>query len=128
MRIRQCNDVNCAPPSRHKKLIKKKLNLHSGFFFLTCLFKLRSKQLPLLPASFVIYGLTAGQVAIAAEKQMLQFDIKAQRADLALIEFAKQTEQTVIFSFELAKILERSLNNLLINKFFQEIWTLIIRI
>ncbi|MCO6353335.1 TonB-dependent receptor [Pseudoalteromonas shioyasakiensis] len=103
MRIRQCNDVNCAPPSRHKKLIKKKLNLHSGFFFLTCLFKLRSKQLPLLPASFVIYGLTAGQVAIAAEKQMLQFDIKAQRADLALIEFAKQTEQTVIFSFELAK-------------------------
>ena len=103
MRIRQCNDVNCAPPSRHKKLIKKKLNLHSGFFFLTCLFKLRSKQLPLLPASFVIYGLTGGQVAIAAEKQMLQFDIKAQRADLALIEFAKQTEQTVIFSFELAK-------------------------
>ncbi|NRA79066.1 MAG: TonB-dependent receptor [Pseudoalteromonas sp.] len=103
MRIRQCNDVNCAPPSRHKKLIKKKLNLHSGFFFLTCLFKLRSKQLPLLPASFVIYGLTAGQIAIAAEKQMLQFDIKAQRADLALIEFAKQTEQTVIFSFELAK-------------------------
>ncbi|WP_410445978.1 TonB-dependent receptor plug domain-containing protein [Pseudoalteromonas sp. BZK2] len=64
---------------------------------------MRSKQLPLLPASFVIYGLTAGQVAIAAEKQMLQFDIKAQRADLALIEFAKQTEQTVIFSFELAK-------------------------
>ncbi|KPW00627.1 Ferrienterobactin receptor precursor [Pseudoalteromonas sp. P1-8] len=103
MRIRQCNDVNCAPPSRHKKLNKKKLNLHSGFFFLTCLFKLRSKQLPLLPASFVIYGLTGGQVAIAAEKQMLQFDIKAQRADLALIEFAKQTEQTVIFSFELAK-------------------------
>ena len=103
MRIRQCNDVNCAPPSRHKKLIKKKLNLHSGFFFLTCLYKLRSKQLPLLPASIVIYGLTAGQIAIAAEKQMLQFDIKAQRADLALIEFAKQTEQTVIFSFELAK-------------------------
>jgi len=103
MRIRQSNDVNCAPLSRHKKLIKKKLNLHSGFFFLTCLFKLRSKQLPLLPASFVIYGLTTGQVAIAAEKQMLQFDIKAQRADLALIEFAKQTEQTVIFSFELAK-------------------------
>ncbi|WP_408002935.1 TonB-dependent receptor plug domain-containing protein [Pseudoalteromonas sp. P1-8] len=64
---------------------------------------MRSKQLPLLPASFVIYGLTGGQVAIAAEKQMLQFDIKAQRADLALIEFAKQTEQTVIFSFELAK-------------------------
>ena len=103
MRIRQCNDVNCAPPSRHKKLIKKKLNLHSGFFFLTCLYKLRSKQLPLLPASIVIYGLTAGQIAIAAEKQMLQFDIKAQRADLALIEFAKQTDQTVIFSFELAK-------------------------
>ncbi|WP_420806954.1 TonB-dependent receptor plug domain-containing protein [Pseudoalteromonas arabiensis] len=44
-----------------------------------------------------------GQPAIAAEKQMLQFDIKAQRADLALIEFAKQTDQTVIFSFELAK-------------------------
>jgi len=103
MRIRQCNDVNYAPPSRHKKLIKKKLNLHSGFFFLTCLYKLRSKQLPLLPASIVIYGLTAGQIAIAAEKQMLQFDIKAQRADLALIEFAKQTDQTVIFSFELAK-------------------------
>ncbi|WP_245321604.1 TonB-dependent receptor [Pseudoalteromonas sp. KS88] len=34
---------------------------------------------------------------------MVQFDIKAQRADLALIEFAKQTEQTVVFSFELAK-------------------------
>nr|WP_244223152.1 MULTISPECIES: TonB-dependent receptor [Pseudoalteromonas] len=34
---------------------------------------------------------------------MLQFDIKAQRADLALIEFAKQTDQTVIFSFDLAK-------------------------
>ena len=34
---------------------------------------------------------------------MIQFDIKAQRADLALIEFAKQTEQTVVFSFDLAK-------------------------
>ena len=67
------------------------------------MFKLHSKQLQLLPASFVVYGLTVGQTAIAAEKQMLQFDIKAQRADLALIEFAKQTEQTVIFSFELAK-------------------------
>ena len=103
MRIRQYYDVNCAPLSRHKKLIKKKLNLHGGFFSLTCLFKLHSKQLQLLPASFVVYGLTVGQTAIAAEKQMLQFDIKAQRADLALIEFAKQTEQTVIFSFELAK-------------------------
>ncbi len=50
-----------------------------------------------------VYGLCMGQPAIAAEKQMLQFDIKAQRADLALIEFAKQTDQTVIFSFELAK-------------------------
>ncbi|WP_432651937.1 TonB-dependent receptor plug domain-containing protein [Pseudoalteromonas arctica] len=34
---------------------------------------------------------------------MVQFDIKAQRADQALIEFAKQTEQTVVFSFDLAK-------------------------
>ena len=34
---------------------------------------------------------------------MMQFDIKAQRADKALIEFAKQTEQTVVFSYELAK-------------------------
>ncbi len=94
---------NLLIPFDHKKLINKKLNLHSGFFFLSCLFKLRSKQLPLLPASIVIYGLIAGQLAIAAEKKMLQFDIKAQRADLALIEFAQQTEQTVIFSFELAK-------------------------
>tara|TARA_Y100000782_G_scaffold107622_1_gene130120 strand:- start:457 stop:3468 length:3012 start_codon:yes stop_codon:yes gene_type:complete len=87
----------------HKKLNKKKLNLHSGFFFLNCLIKLRSKQLHLFPASMAVYGLCMGQPAIAAEKQMLQFDIKAQRADLALIEFAKQTDQTVIFSFELAK-------------------------
>ncbi|MEI8641768.1 hypothetical protein P4S68_14370 [Pseudoalteromonas sp. Hal099] len=32
-----------------------------------------------------------------------EFDIQAQRADKALIEFAKQTEQTVVFSYELAK-------------------------
>ncbi|MGB6142432.1 MAG: hypothetical protein WBG55_19095, partial [Pseudoalteromonas rhizosphaerae] len=41
--------------------------------------------------------------AEAANPQMVQFDIKAQRADQALIEFAKQTEQTVVFSFDLAK-------------------------
>lgn len=38
-----------------------------------------------------------------ATPYMLQFDIKSQRADKALIEFAKQTEQTVVFSYELAK-------------------------
>ena len=57
----------------------------------------------LLPAACFVYVLNVSQTVIAAEKQMLQFDIKAQRADLALIEFAKQTDQTVIFSFDLAK-------------------------
>nr|WP_210797094.1 TonB-dependent receptor [Pseudoalteromonas ostreae] len=41
--------------------------------------------------------------AEAVNPQMVQFDIKAQRADQALIEFAKQTEQTVVFSFDLVK-------------------------
>ncbi|MGO2010889.1 TonB-dependent receptor plug domain-containing protein, partial [Pseudoalteromonas sp.] len=41
--------------------------------------------------------------AIAENAPMIQLDIKAQRADLALIEFAKQTEQTIVFSFDLAK-------------------------
>ncbi|WP_414704544.1 TonB-dependent receptor plug domain-containing protein [Pseudoalteromonas lipolytica] len=64
---------------------------------------MRSKHVYLLPAACFVYGLNVSQTVIAAEKQMLQFDIKAQRADLALIEFAKQTDQTVIFSFDLAK-------------------------
>ncbi|MBE0350720.1 hypothetical protein PLIP_a0072 [Pseudoalteromonas lipolytica LMEB 39] len=64
---------------------------------------MRSKHVYLLPAAYFVYGLNVSQTVIAAEKQMLQFDIKAQRADLALIEFAKQTDQTVIFSFDLAK-------------------------
>ncbi|WP_036969178.1 TonB-dependent receptor [Pseudoalteromonas lipolytica] len=64
---------------------------------------MRSKHVYLLPAACFVYVLNVSQTVIAAEKQMLQFDIKAQRADLALIEFAKQTDQTVIFSFDLAK-------------------------
>ncbi|WP_404339852.1 TonB-dependent receptor plug domain-containing protein [Pseudoalteromonas mariniglutinosa] len=41
--------------------------------------------------------------ATSGDEKMRQFDIKAQRADLALIEFAKQTEQTVVFSFDLVR-------------------------
>ncbi|AXV65464.1 TonB-dependent receptor [Pseudoalteromonas lipolytica] len=103
MRAHLFHAVNGADAACHKKLNTKKLNLCSGFFFLNCLVKLRSKHVYLLPAACFVYGLNVSQTVIAAEKQMLQFDIKAQRADLALIEFAKQTDQTVIFSFDLAK-------------------------
>ncbi|EWH06961.1 ligand-gated channel protein [Pseudoalteromonas lipolytica SCSIO 04301] len=103
MRAHLFHAVNGADAACHKKLNTKKLNLCSGFFFLNCLVKLRSKHVYLLPAACFVYVLNVSQTVIAAEKQMLQFDIKAQRADLALIEFAKQTDQTVIFSFDLAK-------------------------
>ena len=91
--------------NKSKKIIKKKSNLCRGLFVLNCLYKLRSNQ------TYPLYGVIAlaplvcslNVHANAVESQMVQFDIKAQRADLALIEFAKQTEQTVVFSFELAK-------------------------
>ncbi|HEA18418.1 MAG TPA: TonB-dependent receptor [Pseudoalteromonas prydzensis] len=91
--------------AKSNKIINKKIKLHSGLFFLNCLYKLRSNQ------TYSIYGfLAVAPLALsfnvqsaAVESQMIQFDIKAQRADLALIEFAKQTEQTVVFSFDLAK-------------------------
>ena len=91
--------------AKSNKIINKKIKLHSGLFFLNCLYKLRSSQtysfcgcLAVAPLAFSFNVQSA-----AAEAQMIQFDIKAQRADLALIEFAKQTEQTVVFSFDLAK-------------------------
>ncbi|MGJ8675660.1 MAG: ligand-gated channel protein, partial [Pseudoalteromonas sp.] len=91
--------------SRKKKIKKKKQN-HRGFLFVSCLYKLRSNHTYLLgglsvlvPAIFSI----SVQAATQTTGQMVQFDIKAQRADKALIEFAKQTEQTVVFSYELAK-------------------------
>ncbi|WP_394191268.1 TonB-dependent receptor plug domain-containing protein [Pseudoalteromonas atlantica] len=91
--------------NKSKKIIKKKSNFCRGLFVLNCLYKLRSNQ------TYPLYGVIAlaplvcslNVHANAVESQMVQFDIKAQRADLALIEFAKQTEQTVVFSFELAK-------------------------
>lgn len=78
---------------------------YSGFLFANCLYKLRSNHM----CHLVTFGLVASLFfcisvyASQTEGQMMQFDIKAQRADKALIEFAKQTEQTVVFSYELAK-------------------------
>ena len=90
---------------KSKKIINKKIGLHSGLFFLNCLYKLRSNQTYPICGLIVLAPLvfSLNVQAEAANPQMVQFDIKAQRADQALIEFAKQTEQTVVFSFDLAK-------------------------
>ena len=89
-----------------KKYINKKNKAYSGFLFANCLYKLRSNQTHLLSGFSVlapaIFSLSV-QAATQTTGQMVQFDIKAQRADKALIEYAKQTEQTVVFSYELAK-------------------------
>ncbi|MEH6554606.1 MAG: ligand-gated channel protein, partial [Pseudoalteromonas tetraodonis] len=85
--------------------IKKMIKTYRGFLFANCLYKLRSNhtchlaQFGLVAPLFLSISVYASQT----EGQMMQFDIKAQRADKALIEFAKQTEQTVVFSYELAK-------------------------
>lgn len=91
--------------TKSKKIIKKKKFKCSGFFYVSCLYKLRSNQtytrcglMPLLALA-----ISYSTQAIAENAPMIQLDIKAQRADLALIEFAKQTEQTIVFSFDLAK-------------------------
>ena len=91
--------------AKSNKIINKKIKLHSGLFFLNCLYKLRSNQTYSLCGCLAVapLALSFNVQSAAAEAQMIQFDIKAQRADLALIEFAKQTEQTVVFSFDLAK-------------------------
>ncbi|MEH6394760.1 MAG: TonB-dependent receptor [Pseudoalteromonas sp.] len=91
--------------AKSNKIINKKIKLHSGLFFLNCLYKLRSNQTYSLCGFLAVapFALSFNVQSAAAESQMIQFDIKAQRADLALIEFAKQTEQTVVFSFDLAK-------------------------
>ncbi|MBE0379318.1 TonB-dependent receptor plug domain-containing protein [Pseudoalteromonas prydzensis] len=91
--------------AKSNKIINKKIKLHSGLFFLNCLYKLRSNQTYSLCGCLAVapLALSFNVQSAAAESQMIQFDIKAQRADLALIEFAKQTEQTVVFSFDLAK-------------------------
>ncbi|WP_405632243.1 TonB-dependent receptor plug domain-containing protein [Pseudoalteromonas sp. Ld20] len=90
---------------KSKKIINKKIKLRSGFFFLNCLYKLRSNQTYTHCglSVFASIALSFNVHANTVQSQMVQFDIKAQRADLALIDFAKQTEQTVVFSFELAK-------------------------
>jgi len=85
--------------------IKKMIKTYRGFLFANCLYKLRSNHmcylspLGLVAPLFFSISVHANQI----QGQMMQFDIKAQRADKALIEFAKQTEQTVVFSYELAK-------------------------
>lgn len=91
--------------AKSNKIINKKIKLHSGLFFLNCLYKLRSNQTYSLCGFLAVapLALSFNVQSAAVESQMIQFDIKAQRADLALIEFAKQTEQTVVFSFDLAK-------------------------
>ncbi|MGB1291248.1 MAG: TonB-dependent receptor plug domain-containing protein [Pseudoalteromonas sp.] len=91
--------------NKSKKIIKKKSNFCRGLFVLNCLYKLRSNQTYPFCGFIALAPLVCSLNvhANAVESQMVQFDIKAQRADLALIEFAKQTEQTVVFSFELAK-------------------------
>ncbi|CAM4245399.1 TonB-dependent receptor plug domain-containing protein [Pseudoalteromonas ostreae] len=90
---------------KSKKTINKKVGLHSGLFFLNCLYKLRSNQTYPM-CGLIVFAplvLSLNAQAEAVNPQMVQFDIKAQRADQALIEFAKQTEQTVVFSFDLVK-------------------------
>ncbi|NYR12275.1 TonB-dependent receptor [Pseudoalteromonas sp. MIP2626] len=66
---------------------------------------MRSNQTHLLCSLSVLASafFSLNVLATVTTGQMVQFDIKAQRADKALIEFAKQTEQTVVFSYELAK-------------------------
>lgn len=85
--------------------IKKMIKKYRGFLFANCLYKLRSNHTcylsPLGLAAPLFFSISV--YASQTEGQMMQFDIKAQRADKALIEFAKQTEQTVVFSYELAK-------------------------
>ena len=89
-----------------KKKFKKKKKNYRGILFVSCLYKLRSNQTHLFSGLSVlapaIFSLSV-QGATQTTGQMVQFDIQAQRADKALIEFAKQTEQTVVFSYELAK-------------------------
>ncbi|HBW97913.1 MAG TPA: ligand-gated channel protein, partial [Pseudoalteromonas sp.] len=89
-----------------KKKFKKKIKNYRGILFVSCLYKLRSNQTHLFSGLSVlapaIFSLSV-QGATQTTGQMVQFDIQAQRADKALIEFAKQTEQTVVFSYELAK-------------------------
>ncbi|WP_372822917.1 TonB-dependent receptor plug domain-containing protein [Pseudoalteromonas shioyasakiensis] len=91
--------------TKSKKIINKKSKACRGLFVLNCLYKLRSNQTYPLCELIALAPLVCSLnvQANAVKSQMVQFDIKAQRADLALIEFAKQTEQTVVFSFELAK-------------------------
>lgn len=90
---------------KSKKIKAKNRRIYGGFLFLNCLYKLRGNhQHPmsgLIALAPLVCSLTVQANAI--DSHMVQFDIKSQRADLALIEFAKQTEQTVVFSFELAK-------------------------
>ncbi|WP_231613466.1 MULTISPECIES: TonB-dependent receptor [unclassified Pseudoalteromonas] len=88
-----------------KKYINKKNKTYRGFLFANCLYKLRSNQTHLLCSLSVLASafFSLNVLATVTTGQMVQFDIKAQRADKALIEFAKQTEQTVVFSYELAK-------------------------
>ena len=106
MQIRLMLDKVASIKIERKKNIKKKRQSHRGFLFVSCLYKLRSNQTHLLSGFSVlapaIFSLSV-QAATQTTGQMVQFDIQAPRADKALIEFAKQTEQTVVFSYELAK-------------------------
>ena len=54
--------------------------------------------------SQILMGITISLVVTSAwSKGMIRFDIDEQRADKALIAFAKKADQTIIFSFDLTK-------------------------
>jgi iron complex outermembrane receptor protein len=94
--------VTLYPVSKNK--FNKKIKTHSGFLFSSCLYIVRSNQMSLV-AGLILLANASVSVDVNATQisdEMVQFDIQAQRADKALIDFAKQTEQTVVFSYELA--------------------------
>ena len=89
-----------------KKTLKKRDKAIEDFclsaVYISCAVTKRIYWVDLSALAPAIFSISV-QAATQTTGQMVQFDIKAQRADKALIEYAKQTEQTVVFSYELAK-------------------------
>lgn len=86
---------------------------HRGFLFLSCLLLLHSRQfINCLNQTRVWFYFRVKQAMICClfflplttyAESLIRFDIDKQRADKAIIAFAQQTNQTIIFSFDLVR-------------------------
>ena len=91
---------------------KNKFNINGGFFILICLLIRRKLQQQvkrrLSFARFcIVMSLFLGTILLSnsqvSANEMIRFDISKQRADKALIAYAKAANQTILFSFDLTR-------------------------